>query len=104
MPIKLIILLSNKREKIYRNAKETVNDANDRAIRSSCLFFRKMLADVGRVVLITNDADNQVSHVGAVYFQREWNRARKEISLSSLWETPYLPRIRMHSGLFSLGE
>ena len=43
-----------------RNAKETINDANDRAIRSSCLFFQKMVDGYGGVVLVTNDTDNQV--------------------------------------------
>ena len=39
-----------------------MNDANDRAIRSSSLFFERMLEGTGKVVLITNDADNQVRH------------------------------------------
>jgi hypothetical protein len=43
-----------------RNAKESVNDANDRAIRSASLYFKRMLEGTGNVVLITNDADNQV--------------------------------------------
>jgi hypothetical protein len=43
-----------------RNAKESVNDANDRAIRSASLYFKRMLEGIGNVVLITNDADNQV--------------------------------------------
>ena len=43
-----------------RNVKETINDANDRAIRSSSSYFQKAIQGVGKVVLITNDADNQV--------------------------------------------
>ena len=43
-----------------RNVKETINDANDRAIRSSSFYFQKAIQGVGKVVLITNDADNQV--------------------------------------------
>ena len=44
-----------------RNTKETINDANDRAIRTSCLFFQKMVDGYGKVVLVTNDTDNQVN-------------------------------------------
>ena len=45
---------------LERNVKETINDANDRAIRSSSSYFQKAILGVGKVVLITNDAENQV--------------------------------------------
>jgi exosome complex exonuclease DIS3/RRP44 len=44
---------------VLRNTNETVNDANDRAIRTSSLFFQGMVKGHGTVVMVSNDADNQ---------------------------------------------
>eukprot|EP00596_Hydrurales_sp_CCMP1899_P000286 CAMPEP_0119047596 /NCGR_PEP_ID=MMETSP1177-20130426/54054_1 /TAXON_ID=2985 /ORGANISM="Ochromonas sp, Strain CCMP1899" /LENGTH=969 /DNA_ID=CAMNT_0007022385 /DNA_START=511 /DNA_END=3419 /DNA_ORIENTATION=+ len=39
--------------------KESINDANDRAIRTCSLFYRSMVEGYGSVVMVSNDADNQ---------------------------------------------
>lgn len=46
---------------IKRNPGETINNANDRAIRTTAKYFQNMLedSDGGQVVLVTNDKENQ---------------------------------------------
>ena len=45
----------------YRLPRETVNDANDRAIREVASYLSDVLKDKGSVLLLTNDKENQVS-------------------------------------------
>ena len=44
---------------LMRNRQESMNDANDRAIRSAAAFYNTALAGCGTVILISNDAENQ---------------------------------------------
>ena len=45
---------------IIRNANESINDANDRAIRSCCKYFQRVIQGHGQVIMISNDTDNKV--------------------------------------------
>jgi exosome complex exonuclease DIS3/RRP44 len=45
---------------INRSTGETINDANDRAIREAAQYFHHMIEDAGEVILLSNDKDNQV--------------------------------------------
>lgn len=45
---------------IKRSLNETINDSNDRAIREAALYFSSALNDIGEVLLLSNDRENQV--------------------------------------------
>ena len=51
-----------------RLSNETMNDANDRAIREVVVYFRDMLQGKGSVVLLTNDKENQVRYFPCTIF------------------------------------
>ncbi len=44
---------------VVRRADESINDANDRAIRDACVYFQRSLDDNGTVILLSNDQDNR---------------------------------------------
>ena len=44
---------------VVRKADESINDANDRAIRDTCAYFQRSLSNSGTVILLSNDQDNR---------------------------------------------
>jgi exosome complex exonuclease DIS3/RRP44 len=47
----------------YRRPAESINDANDRAIRETATYFGDLIKDAGSVVFLSNDKENQVSSI-----------------------------------------
>ena len=107
---------------VVRKVNESINDANDRAIRTACAYFQNCLDDNGTVILMSNDQDNRkkasedlhiTSYTMRAYVEKFLNdypelidllpsndiSSNEDENLGLHFYTPHLPMSQLMSGL-----